>query len=164
MAGLDIKDCFEEALYYNMILDESDSSGSSSSTVKRIKYLNGSLEEIIRYQDNDGGWKTVLRGAAPYGDFEQMNQYSLCSQRPCTYSGCYRTLEWAVLSYDHKSRAFSAPGDSGAAAVDGLGRICGIITAGAGSTKRMDIAHVKPIGFLLKDIKTCYLNACLISV
>jgi hypothetical protein len=33
------------------------------------------------------------------------------------------SMEWAILPYNHKSGAFSAPGDSGAIIVDGKGRI-----------------------------------------
>ncbi len=43
------------------------------------------------------------------------------------------SMEWAIVPFDDKSGAFSAPGDSGAVVADGSGRIGGIITGGASS-------------------------------
>ncbi|KAN0072157.1 hypothetical protein V8E54_009886 [Elaphomyces granulatus] len=71
----------------------------------------------------------------------------------------YKTSkEWAILPYDNKSGAFSAPGDSGTVVVDGLGRIGGLLTGGSGVTASTDITYVTPIDFLLKSIKTRYPN------
>ena len=39
------------------------------------------------------------------------------------------SMEWTILLYDHKSGAFSAPGDSGAIIVDGNGRVGGLSLA-----------------------------------
>jgi hypothetical protein len=61
--------------------------------------------------------------------------------------------EWAILPYDTKSGAFSAPGDSGAVVVDGQGRIGGLLTGGSGIADSIDITYVTPIGFLLMSIK-----------
>lgn len=68
--------------------------------------------------------------------------------------------EWPILPYDTKSGAFSAPGDSGAVIVDGVGRVGGLLTGGAGATDSFDITYATPISFLLKSIKANgYLNA-----
>jgi hypothetical protein len=69
--------------------------------------------------------------------------------------------EWAILPYDSKSGAFSAPGDSGAVIVDGLGRIGGLLTGGTGGTGVMalDITYASPISFIEKSIKAKYPNA-----
>ena len=61
--------------------------------------------------------------------------------------------EWAILPYNTKSGAFSAPGDSGAVIVDGLGRVGGLLTSGAGITPSSDITYATPITFLVKSIK-----------
>ncbi|KAF9018320.1 hypothetical protein BDZ89DRAFT_1044544 [Hymenopellis radicata] len=47
----------------------------------------------------------------------------------------------AVYNYDKESGVFSKGGDSGLVIVDGLGRIDGILTAGAGITDEMDITY-----------------------
>ncbi|KJA21087.1 hypothetical protein HYPSUDRAFT_203275 [Hypholoma sublateritium FD-334 SS-4] len=44
--------------------------------------------------------------------------------------------EWAIYNYDNKSGVFSARGDSGSIIVDGLGRIGGLLTGGAGKAER----------------------------
>jgi len=67
--------------------------------------------------------------------------------------------EWAILPYDKKSGAFSAPSDSDAVVVDGLGRIGGLLTGGSGIAASTDITYVTPIDFLLKSIKTRYPKA-----
>ncbi|KAH9946677.1 hypothetical protein B0H21DRAFT_822592 [Amylocystis lapponica] len=58
--------------------------------------------------------------------------------------------DWPILPYDIKSRAFSAPGDSGAVVVDGIGRVSGLLT---GATACSDISYATPNSFLLKSIK-----------
>lgn len=47
--------------------------------------------------------------------------------------------EWAILPFDNRSGPFSDKGDSGAAVVDGHGRIGGLLTGGAGPTEIPDI-------------------------
>ena len=55
--------------------------------------------------------------------------------------GSYQTSkEWAILPYDTKSGAFSAPGDSGAVIVDGYGRVGGLLTGGSGVMASTDIS------------------------
>jgi len=58
--------------------------------------------------------------------------------------------EWAILPFDSKSGAFSEKGDSGSVIVDGLGRVGGLLTSGAGATISSDITYATPISFLLK--------------
>jgi hypothetical protein len=64
--------------------------------------------------------------------------------------------EWAILPSD--SKAFSDRGDSGSVIVDGLGRIGGLLTGGAGATPSSDITYATPISFLLKRMEHEGLN------
>ncbi|PBK75246.1 hypothetical protein ARMSODRAFT_929310 [Armillaria solidipes] len=61
--------------------------------------------------------------------------------------------EWAIFPFDSKSGAFSDKGDSGSVIVDGLGRIGGLLTGGAGTTSSLDITYATPISFLLKRMQ-----------
>ncbi|KAF8555076.1 hypothetical protein OG21DRAFT_956385 [Imleria badia] len=61
--------------------------------------------------------------------------------------------EWAILPFDSKSCKFSDKGDSGSVIVDGLGRIGGLLTSGAGSADGSDITYATPISFLLKRMQ-----------
>ncbi|KIM38953.1 hypothetical protein M413DRAFT_29865 [Hebeloma cylindrosporum] len=56
--------------------------------------------------------------------------------------------EIAVLPRNSKSGPFSAPGDSGSVVVDGVGRICGILTGGDGATDVSDCTFLTSINFL----------------
>jgi hypothetical protein len=58
--------------------------------------------------------------------------------------------EWAILPFNSKSGSFSKGGDSGSVIVDGIGRIGGLLTGGAGAAPFSDISYATPIGFLLK--------------
>ncbi|KAG8751901.1 hypothetical protein FRC14_007526 [Serendipita sp. 396] len=60
--------------------------------------------------------------------------------------------EITVLPRSYKSGAFSKPGDSGSAVVDGKGRIAGLLIGGAGSTEAFesDCTYLTSINFLLK--------------
>ena len=78
--------------------------------------------------------------------------------------GTHQTsMEWAILPYDQKSRAFSAPGDSGAIIVDGKGRIGGLLTGGTGKTEEdpdtTDITYATPFYWLLQRIQARFPNA-----
>jgi hypothetical protein len=70
-----------------------------------------------------------------------------------------KSTEWPIFPYDIKSGAFSAPGDSGAVIVDGLGRIGGLLTGGAGFTASSDITYASPITFIEKSVKAKYPDA-----
>ncbi|KAK0225014.1 hypothetical protein EDD85DRAFT_980166 [Armillaria nabsnona] len=78
----------------------------------------------------------------------------------CSYARIYddddkaeTSKEWAILPFDSKSGAFSEKGDSGSVIVDGLGRIGGLLTGGAGTTTSSDITYATPISFLLKRMQ-----------
>jgi hypothetical protein len=63
------------------------------------------------------------------------------------------SMEWAILPYDNKSGVFSDLGDSGSIIVDGLGRIGGLLTGGAGKTESSDITYATPFFWLFRRIK-----------
>ncbi|KAK7447047.1 hypothetical protein VKT23_014257 [Stygiomarasmius scandens] len=78
----------------------------------------------------------------------------------CSYSRNYfghgharNSKEWAILPYNSKSGPFSDKGDSGSVIVDGLGRIGGLLTGGAGFMDSSDITYATPISFLLKRMQ-----------
>ena len=58
--------------------------------------------------------------------------------------------EVAVLPRTYKAGAFSEPGDSGAAVINGLGAVVGMLTSSSGSNKLSDCTYITPISFLLK--------------
>ena len=80
---------------------------------------------------------------------------NLCSYARHNYNDdqAKTVKEWAILSFDSKSGAFSAKGDSGSVIVDKLGRIGGLITSGTGTTESLDITYATPISFLLKAME-----------
>ena len=67
--------------------------------------------------------------------------------------------EWAIYNYDNKSGVFSARGDSGSIIVDGLGRIGGLLTGGAGKTETSDVTYATPMYWLWPRIKQRFPNA-----
>ncbi len=70
--------------------------------------------------------------------------------------------EWAILPYDKKSGAFSAPGDSGAIIFDGRGRIGGVLTGGTGKkTEDTDVTYGTPFYWLMQRIKERFHDAYL---
>lgn len=73
------------------------------------------------------------------------------------------SMEWAILPRISKPgyqfHAFSKAGDSGAIIVDGLGRVGGLLTGGAGVLNSSDIAYATPIEFLLRCITEKYPGA-----
>ncbi|TFK49387.1 hypothetical protein OE88DRAFT_422270 [Heliocybe sulcata] len=66
---------------------------------------------------------------------------------------------WAIYNYDNKSGAFSARGDSGSIIVDGLGRIGGLLTGGAGKTETSDVTYRTPMFWLWPRIKQHFPHA-----
>jgi hypothetical protein len=68
----------------------------------------------------------------------------------------------AIYSYGHKERAFSAPGDSGSIIADGMGRIIGLLTGGAGQTDSIDVTYATPFDWVFNErIKASFPNAYL---
>ncbi|KAF8503721.1 hypothetical protein F5888DRAFT_1631617 [Russula emetica] len=68
----------------------------------------------------------------------------ICSHA-CNYYDCDKaetSKEWAIFTFDSRSGAFSAKGDSGSVIVDGL------LTGGAGATPSSDVTYATPISFL----------------
>ena len=69
----------------------------------------------------------------------------------------------AVLPYDRKRGAFSAPRDSGAIVLERGGGIVGMLTGGGGATKETDTTYLTPYLWLDEQIKKvqvlagCYL-------
>ena len=63
------------------------------------------------------------------------------------------SMEWAILPFDDRSGAFSAPGDSGAVVAGGSGRIRGLITGGTGWTAAKDVTYVTNITSIMEPIK-----------
>ena len=61
--------------------------------------------------------------------------------------------EWAILPYDKKSGPFSDGGDSGAAIVDGHGRLGGIVTGGTSYSSSLDVTYAPPIDGLLDSFR-----------
>ncbi|QRV93321.1 hypothetical protein RhiJN_21339 [Ceratobasidium sp. AG-Ba] len=61
--------------------------------------------------------------------------------------------EVAVYPRNSKSGAFSEPGDSGAAVIDGKGRVAGILIGGAGTTESFDCTYVTSINFIIKRLQ-----------
>ncbi|KAG8698584.1 hypothetical protein FRC11_014323, partial [Ceratobasidium sp. 423] len=62
------------------------------------------------------------------------------------------SMEWGIINYDKKS-VFSEPGDSGSIIADIRGRIGGMLTGGAGTTKSSDMTYATPFWWLLKRIQ-----------
>jgi len=71
------------------------------------------------------------------------------------------SMQWAILPYDQKAGAFSAPGDSGAIIVDGKGRIGGLLIGDTGKaeSKSIDVTYATPFYWLLKRIHTHFPDA-----
>lgn len=72
--------------------------------------------------------------------------------------------EWAILPYNQKYGAFSAPGDSGAIIFDGQGRIGSILTGGAGEKEDTDVTYGTPFYWLMQRIKEHFPRAFLYQV
>ncbi|KAG8729944.1 hypothetical protein FRC10_003284 [Ceratobasidium sp. 414] len=71
----------------------------------------------------------------------------------------HESQEWAIYNYNNKSGVFSARGDSGSIIVDGLGRIGGLLTGGAGKTETSDVTYATPMWWLWPRIKQKFPNA-----
>jgi hypothetical protein len=67
--------------------------------------------------------------------------------------------EVAILPRNSKSGAFSEPGDSGSAVVDGKGRLAGLLTGGAGASEASDCTYLTSIDFLLERMSEYGLQA-----
>ncbi|KAI0056726.1 hypothetical protein BV25DRAFT_1831935 [Artomyces pyxidatus] len=85
--------------------------------------------------------------------------------RVCTEAGAEQTsLEVAVLPYDRKRGAFSAPGDSGAIVLERGGRIVGMLTGGGGTAGEIDISYLTPYWWLEEQIQKVFPDSYLYDV
>ena len=76
------------------------------------------------------------------------------------YGGIKSTSrEVAIYPYGHKDGAFSTPGDSGSIVVDGLGRIVGLLTGGAGMADSTDVTYLTPYFWVEECIKQVFPNS-----
>jgi hypothetical protein len=127
----------------------------------RLLRLEGTIpyEEMFHSTASDDPYLMVTkRGSATDVTIGRAN--NLCSYaRNYDNDGQAKTVkEWAILPFDSKSGTFSAKGDSGSVIVDKRGRIGGLLTSGAGTTKSTDITYATPISFLLKAMEDNGLN------
>jgi len=60
--------------------------------------------------------------------------------------------EISVLPRDSRSPPFSARGDSGSVVIDGIGRICGMLTGEDGTTDISDVTYITSINSLVKRL------------
>jgi hypothetical protein len=71
------------------------------------------------------------------------------------------SVEVAVMPYNAKRAAFSAPGDSAAIVLERGGAIVGMLTGGSGAIEDTDITYLTPYWWLDEQIKKvlpgCYL-------
>jgi len=125
----------------------------------RLLRLKGTIpvQEIrkpsSRDQDGDPCLMVLKRGNATGLTIGRANNIFSYVRNYYDDGNAETSKEWAILPFDSNSGAFSARGDSGSVIVDGLGRIGGLLTGGAGSTPSSDVTYATPIQFLLKCIK-----------
>jgi hypothetical protein len=78
--------------------------------------------------------------------------YSIVRQYFLDMSVSQTSMEWAIMSYDHKE-IFSDAGDSGSVIADIRGRIGGMLTGGSGKTAPTDMTYATPFWWLLERIR-----------
>ncbi|KAG8692458.1 hypothetical protein FRC08_009765 [Ceratobasidium sp. 394] len=74
------------------------------------------------------------------------------------------SIEIAVLPYNNKSGAFSAPGDSGAIVLDREGRLVGLLTSGAGAAEETDVTYLTPYWWIEEQMKEVFPDCSLYEV
>jgi hypothetical protein len=122
----------------------------------RLLMLKGTIpDEEMRYptaldQNNDPCLMVIKRGNTTGLTVGHANNIYSYARNYYDGDKAETSKEWAILPFDSKSGAFSDRGDSGSVIVDGLGRIGGLLTGGAGATPSSDITYATPISFLLK--------------
>ncbi|KAJ7439344.1 hypothetical protein FB451DRAFT_1302210 [Mycena latifolia] len=127
--------------------------------VDRLLRLKGTIsDEEMRYptardQNDEPCLMVIKRGNTTGLTVGRAND--ICSYTRNYYGDDTAKIskEWAILPLDYKSGAFSDKGDSGSVIVDGLGRIGGLLTGGAGATTSSDITYATPISFLLRSMQ-----------
>ena len=125
----------------------------------RLLHLRDSLtEDLLRHPDifdhDNEPCLLVIKNGATTGVTIGRATGIFSAVREYFPNGTHHTShEWAICNYDNKSGVFSACGDSGSVIVDGLGRIGGLLTGGAGRTESSDIAYATPWFWLFECIK-----------
>ncbi|KAH9945059.1 uncharacterized protein BXZ73DRAFT_38417 [Epithele typhae] len=130
-------------------------------SLNRLFPLEGILpEEIMREPDlldlHDLPCLSVLKRGSATGVTTGRANGVFSYVREYFDNGTHRTsMEWAILPHDADRGPFAAPGDSGAAVADALGRIGGLITGGTGSGdgKVSDVTYATPFFWLLPRVK-----------
>lgn len=107
-------------------------------------------------QDNDPVIMVIKNGNTSGLTVGRLNDIRSVVRRYFKGQDGTMSKEVAVLPRTSKSRAFSAPGDSGSVVVDGKGRVCGILTGGDGATDVSDITFITPINFILARLRSEY--------
>jgi len=112
------------------------------------------MRNLPMYDDNDNKCLIVLKRG--YGTGLTMGRSSGIKSFTRSYfqDGPPKvSKEWAILPYDQKSGPFASPGDSGAAIIDCLGRLGGLLTGGSGVSDSSSIVYATPVSFILERLK-----------
>ncbi len=169
--AIDIGTKFEIGEYLTRLFPHIEKpSVSDHNPVFRLLSLQGTIsDEEMRHQtaldQNNELYLTVIKDGSTTGVTIGRASGIMSFVREYSEDGSHETSkEWPILPYDKKSGAFSAPGDSGAVIVDGLGRFGGLLTGGAAgisdsSNSNLDISYATPFTFIEKSIKAKYPNA-----
>ncbi|KDR77004.1 hypothetical protein GALMADRAFT_155693 [Galerina marginata CBS 339.88] len=113
----------------------------------------------FKHQDNDPVIMVIKNGGMSNLTVGRLNNIRAFVREYVNDQPGEMSKELCVLPRDHKSGPFSARGDSGSAVIDGIGRVCGIITGGDGSTDNNDCTFVTSINFLLKRLQSFGIDA-----
>ena len=112
------------------------------------------MRKLPMYDDNGKKCLVVLkRGNATGLTLGRANGIKSFTRCPLDNCPPKVSKEWAILPYDEKSGPFAAPGDSGAAIIDCLGRLGGLLTGGSGGSKSGLITYATPVSFILENLK-----------
>jgi hypothetical protein len=94
----------------------------------------------------------IKRGYASGLTIGRLNSIRSVTRVPSKDWPGQESKEIVVFPRNSKSSAFSQPGDSGSAVIDGKGRLARLITGGAGNTKVSDCTYVTSINFLIEHM------------
>ncbi|THH18300.1 hypothetical protein EW146_g2669 [Bondarzewia mesenterica] len=109
--------------------------------------------------DNNSCIMVIKRGNASDLTIRCLNTIRLITRVYLKSQPGQMSKEVIILSRNSKSGAFSRPGDSGSAVIDGKGRLAGLLTGGAGDTEVSDCTYLTSINFLFKCILEYSLKA-----
>lgn len=74
------------------------------------------------------------------------------------------SIQWAILSYDNDSGAFSKGGDSGSMVASGAGEFGGLLTGGSGKSVSSNTTYATPMFWLWPVIMAKFPNVSLCPV